>query len=67
MSYKDKIFTVRKIVDKVIATKEKITICGMIQSYANSMSVQKVGLNAKHWYDDFITQLPFELKLQISK
>ena len=48
MSYEDKIFTVRKIVDKVIATKEQITICGNIPAYANSMSIQKVGLNVKH-------------------
>jgi hypothetical protein len=26
-------------------------------------SDRQVGLDAKHWYDDFITQLPFELKL----
>lgn len=48
MTYDDKLFTVRKIVDKVIATKEKVTICGMIPAYADSMTFQKVGLNAKH-------------------
>lgn len=86
MSYDDKLFTVRKIVDKVIATKEQITICGNIPSYANSVAIQKVGLNvkhsqlqdttkpntevevgldAKHWHSDFLTQLPFELKLDM--
>jgi site-specific DNA recombinase len=48
LPYEDKLFTVRKIVDKVIATKEKITICGMIPAYASSISVKKVGLDVKH-------------------
>jgi len=48
LSYEKKLFTVRKIVDKVIATKEKATICGKIPAYASSLSVNKVGLNAEH-------------------
>jgi site-specific DNA recombinase len=50
LSYEDKLFTVRKIVDKVIATKEQVTICGMIPVYATSLSVNKVGLDVKHSY-----------------
>jgi site-specific DNA recombinase len=48
LPYEDKLFTVRKIVDKVIATKEKVTICGKIPAYASSISVNKVGLDVKH-------------------
>jgi site-specific DNA recombinase len=48
LPYEDKLFTVRKIVDKVIATKEKVTIWGMIPAYAASVSVKKVGLDVKH-------------------
>ncbi len=33
----DKLFTVRMIVGKIIGTKEKITICGMIPAYASSI------------------------------
>ncbi|HUC96327.1 MAG TPA: recombinase family protein [Candidatus Saccharimonadales bacterium] len=46
LSYEDKLFTVRKIVDKVIATKEQVTICGMIPIYA--VGQEKVGLDAKY-------------------
>lgn len=48
LGYEDKLFTVRKIVDKVIATKETVRICGKIPAYATSLSVNKVGLNAEH-------------------
>ncbi len=60
LPYEDKLFTVRKIVDKVIVTKEKVTICEMIPAYASSISVQKFGLNAKHWHG-YDTTLPFEI------
>lgn len=49
LGYDEKLFTVRKIVDKVIATKEQVTICGKIPAYATSLSVNKVGLDAKYW------------------
>lgn len=49
MPYEDKLFTVRKIVDKVIATKEQVTICGLIPVYEPIVSEQYVGLDAKHW------------------
>ena len=48
LGYNEKLFTVRKIVDKVIATKETVRICGKIPAYATSLSVEKVGLNAEH-------------------
>ncbi len=50
LSYEDKLFTVRKIVDKVIATKEQVTICGLIPAYSTVVSEQQVVLDAKHWY-----------------
>jgi hypothetical protein len=60
MSYEDKLFTVRKIVDKVIATKEQVTICGLIPVYEPIVSEQYVGLHAKHWHGYGINQ-PFEI------
>jgi len=48
MSYEDKLFTVRKIVDKIIATKENVRICGKIPAYATSLTVNKVGLDVEH-------------------
>lgn len=48
MEYEDKLFTVRKIVDKVVATKEQITICGNIPVFATAISVNKVGLDVEH-------------------
>jgi site-specific DNA recombinase len=50
LGYEEKLFTIRKIVDKVIATKEKVRICGKIPAYATSLSVKKVGLDVKHSY-----------------
>ena len=50
LSYEDKLFTVRKIVDKVISTKEKVTICGLIPAYSAVISEQQVVLDAKHWH-----------------
>lgn len=48
LGYEDKLFTVRKIVDKIIATKETIRICGKIPAYATSLTVNKVGLDVEH-------------------
>lgn len=48
LGYEEKLFTVRKIVDKVIATKEQVRICGKIPAYATSLSVNKVGLDVEH-------------------
>ena len=48
LGYDEKLFTVRKIVDKVIATKEKVRICGKIPAYATSLTVKKVGLDVEH-------------------
>ncbi|MGH7197076.1 MAG: recombinase family protein [Candidatus Saccharimonadales bacterium] len=48
LGYEDKLFTVRKIVDKVIATKENVRICGKIPAYATSLTVNKVGLDVEH-------------------
>jgi site-specific DNA recombinase len=45
LDYKDKLFTVRKIVDKIIATKEEITICGFLPILEVS-GTTKVGLRA---------------------
>lgn len=56
LGYEDKLFTVRKIVDKVIATKETVRICGKIPAYATSLSVNKVGLNAEHSQAQHTTQ-----------
>lgn len=47
LGYEDKLFTVRKIVDKIIATKEIVKICGKIPAYATSLTVNKVGLDAE--------------------
>ncbi len=49
LDYNDKVFTVRKIVDKVIATKESITICGNIP-LSTSMAREQAGLHAEYWY-----------------
>jgi site-specific DNA recombinase len=48
LGYEDKLFTVRKIVDKIIATKEIVRICGKIPAYATSLTVNKVGLDVEH-------------------
>lgn len=48
LGYEDKLFTVRKIVDKIIATKETVKICGKIPAYATSLTVNKVGLDVEH-------------------
>jgi site-specific DNA recombinase len=48
LGYEEKLFTVRKIVDKVIATKEKVRICGKIPAYATSLTVEKVGLDVNN-------------------
>ncbi|HUB94081.1 MAG TPA: hypothetical protein VMB52_06280 [Verrucomicrobiae bacterium] len=48
LSYEDKLFTVRKIVDKVIATKKEVIICGNIPLFAQSLSLNEVGLNVKY-------------------
>lgn len=48
LGYEDKLFTVRKIVDKIIATKETVRICGKIPAYATSLTVNKVGLDVEH-------------------
>ena len=48
LAYDDKLFTVRKIVDKVVATKEKVSICGNIPVYATSLTLQKVDFNANY-------------------
>lgn len=48
LGYEDKLFTVRKIVDKIIATKENVRICGKIPAYATSLTVNKVGLDVEH-------------------
>lgn len=46
LDYNDKLFTVRKIVDKVIATKEEITICGSIP--LTPQPPEKAELHAKY-------------------
>lgn len=48
LGYEDKLFTVRKIVDKIIATKETVRICGKIPAYATSLTINKVGLDVDH-------------------
>ncbi|HEV2403207.1 MAG TPA: recombinase family protein, partial [Candidatus Saccharimonadales bacterium] len=45
LPYEDKLFTVRKIVDKVIATKEKVEICGSIP-VLQPITESHVGLHA---------------------
>jgi len=45
LPYENKLFTVRKIVDKVIATKEKVQICGTIPVFEPIME-SHVGLHA---------------------
>jgi hypothetical protein len=47
LSYEDKLFTVRKIIDKIVATKEEIKLCGFIPVY-ETVSETKVGLRAKY-------------------
>lgn len=48
LGYEDKLFTVRKIVDIVIETKETVRICGKIPAYTTSLTVNKVGLDVEH-------------------
>lgn len=66
LGYEEKLFTVRKIVDKVIATKEQVRICGKIPAYANSQSVQKVGLNAEHSDSGDTTQANTEGQVRLN-
>jgi site-specific DNA recombinase len=47
LSFEDKLFTVRKLVDKVIATKEEVIICGHIPVMALA-TAGKVELRAEH-------------------
>jgi site-specific DNA recombinase len=47
LDYKGKVFTVRKIVDKVVATKEEVTICGFIP-VLEAPAAEKLGLHAKY-------------------
>ncbi len=54
-----------RIVDKVIATKEQVRLCGKIPAYATSLSVTKVGLDAKHWYEQDAT-IPFNITFSMS-
>lgn len=49
LTFEDKLYTVRKIIDKIVATKEEITICGKIPLIPPHDS-EKAGLHAKHWY-----------------
>jgi site-specific DNA recombinase len=48
LNYKDKLFTVRKIVDKVVATKELVNIWGNIPVYASSLVSGKVEYNDRN-------------------
>ncbi len=49
LPFEDKLFTVRKIVDKIIATKEEVTIWGFIP-VMEAVSVGKVSLHANDSY-----------------
>lgn len=50
LKYEDKLFTVRKIVDKVIATKETVTIFGNIPVFASSLAS---GISEYNSYQSF--------------
>ena len=56
MPYEDKLFTVRKIVDKVIATKEQVKICGRIPVLEHLVGAQ-VGLYVDNRYSYEINEL----------
>ncbi|PKL31373.1 hypothetical protein CVV43_02605 [Candidatus Saccharibacteria bacterium HGW-Saccharibacteria-1] len=47
LNFEDKLFTVRKIVDRIVATKEEITICGNIP-INQTLTPEKAGLHAKY-------------------
>lgn len=49
LPFEDKLFTVRKIVDKIVATKEEVTIWGFIP-VMETVSVGKVSLHANDSY-----------------
>ena len=55
----DKKDIIRKIVTKVVATQKEATIWGRIPILAT----EQVGLHANNRHNEFLTQLPFELKL----
>lgn len=62
LSFEDKLFTVRKLIDKVVATKEEVILCGHIP-VLELATAGKVELRAEHRYRYCVTQQPFELKL----
>lgn len=62
MDFETKQFTARKIVDKIVATKEKVVIHGFIP-VLDAPTDRKVKLSAIYRHSEVVTQLPFELKL----
>ncbi len=49
LAYEDKLFTVRKIIDKVVATKQEVTLWGLIP-ITDTVTAGKVGLHANDSY-----------------
>jgi len=62
LSYERKLFTVRKLVDKVIATKEEVTICGFIP-VSSINQLEMVVLRASNSNGEDNTQLNFAEKV----
>jgi len=61
MDFSDRKALIRNVVDKVIATKAGVTICGHIPL----KNTEKVGHELKYRHIKVPTQLPFELKLRM--
>jgi len=61
LDFTDKKAIVRELITKIKATQEVVTIWGQFPVLVKA----EVGLESIYWYDDFIIQQPFELKLTI--
>jgi hypothetical protein len=61
LEFNDRRHIIQQVVDKVIATKKEVTVCGFIPVLAT----EQVGLNGKYRHIKVLTQLPFELKLRM--
>lgn len=59
LSFNDKRKVIEKLITKIVATKEKITIWGLLPI----PSPPKLVYEPEHWHSEVITQLPLELKL----
>ena len=62
VTFQQKKHIVERVINKVIASPQEVTIWGQIPLTA-VLATRKVKNEPVHRYDDFITQLPFELKL----